>query len=371
MLKSGRPLALTMTINSATNEYRLTVQPGLKANLQQISLWLSLLLTLVLWVNAFASQQQDDPAYVQALKLYESGDARGAVASLQPYLKQYKEHADAWHILGVAQYNLGKLKDARKAFEQAVLLRPTYEPSRINLAFIALFANDLKKAEQEAAALLSINRQSAEAYYIFGKIKLWRDDIVGALLDADASLKANPDYANSYWLKTQALINSYIERDKKGLQKYETAPNQTETVQVRVFKAALESLERYLALRPKLKENVFWQQQLEALRTYAGSAEPIDLAESLTGSLRPKILSREKASYTEEARRNGVQGVVKLKVVFSSDGTIKHPLILRSLGHGLDEQCLLAASKIRFTPATRDGKPVSVIANLEYTFNLY
>jgi len=34
-------------------------------------------------------------------------------------------------------------------------------------------------------------------------------------------------------------------------------------------------------------------------------------------------------------------------------------------------QAIAAARKIRFTPAMRDGKPLTVIGSLEFTFNLY
>lgn len=43
--------------------------------------------------------------------------------------------------------------------------------------------------------------------------------------------------------------------------------------------------------------------------------------------LRPTILYKEKANYTEEARQNRVQGVVVLSVMFGADGRI-HDLII-------------------------------------------
>ena len=40
----------------------------------------------------------------------------------------------------------------------------------------------------------------------------------------------------------------------------------------------------------------------------------------MTPSLRPTILYREKAKYTEEARQNKIQGTVVLQVVFNVNG---------------------------------------------------
>jgi hypothetical protein len=50
---------------------------------------------------------------------------------------------------------------------------------------------------------------------------------------------------------------------------------------------------------------------------------------------------------------------------------VEHILILRSLPAGLTEQAIQSAKKIKFVPATRNGKPVSMIMELQYNFNLY
>jgi len=57
--------------------------------------------------------------------------------------------------------------------------------------------------------------------------------------------------------------------------------------------------------------------------------------------------------------------------IFADDGAIKHIMVLQGLSYGLTEQAIIAARKIRFTPADKDGKPISVMIILEYTFNPY
>lgn len=86
---------------------------------------------------------------------------------------------------------------------------------------------------------------------------------------------------------------------------------------------------------------------------------------------RPTILYREKARYTEEARQNKVQGTVLLNVIFTAEGRITSIRVVRGLPDGLTERAIEAAQKIRFQPATKNGSPVSVRGNLEFTFNLY
>jgi TonB family protein len=97
-------------------------------------------------------------------------------------------------------------------------------------------------------------------------------------------------------------------------------------------------------------------------RAAGGTAQP------MTAELRPTIVYREKAKYTEEARDKGVAGTVVLNVVFTADGKITNVRVVKGLPDGLTEKAIEAALKIRFNPAVKDGAPVSVSGNLEFTF---
>jgi TonB family protein len=91
----------------------------------------------------------------------------------------------------------------------------------------------------------------------------------------------------------------------------------------------------------------------------------------MTISIRPTLLYREKAKYTEEARQAKLQGTVALQAIFRSDGVMIVHRVTRSLPYGLTLQAVEAASKTKFTPAMKDGAPVSVRGSMEFTFNLY
>jgi len=84
-----------------------------------------------------------------------------------------------------------------------------------------------------------------------------------------------------------------------------------------------------------------------------------------------RALSRPHPSYTQAARNRGTTGVVRLTVVFSSTGKVTQIRVVYGLPHGLTEKAVEAARKIKFVPAMKDGKPVSVWMQLEYNFNLY
>lgn len=86
---------------------------------------------------------------------------------------------------------------------------------------------------------------------------------------------------------------------------------------------------------------------------------------------RPRLLSKPAPQYTEEARRNQISGTVLLRAIFSSSGEVVQIRALNTLPFGLTEKAIAAAREIKFVPAMKNGRPVSVYLNLEYNFNLY
>ena len=89
-----------------------------------------------------------------------------------------------------------------------------------------------------------------------------------------------------------------------------------------------------------------------------------------TNALQPRILVKEKARYTEEARQNGIRGSVILRVVFGADGRLYDIQVLHGLPQGLTETAIEAVKKIKFRAAVRNGAPVNVRMQLGYNFNL-
>ena len=86
--------------------------------------------------------------------------------------------------------------------------------------------------------------------------------------------------------------------------------------------------------------------------------------------VKARILQKFEPQYTFEARRARTTGTVVLKAVFSSTGNITNIRVISGLPNGLTEQAIAAARRIKFRPAMRDGKPVSMWVQLEYYFSL-
>lgn len=92
------------------------------------------------------------------------------------------------------------------------------------------------------------------------------------------------------------------------------------------------------------------------------------------GSLRavgfapPEFLTRVKPEYTPEAEQANITAVVEAMVVFRLNGEVGRCEIVRWAGFGLEESAERAIRELKFKPATRDGKPVSVRALIRYNF---
>jgi TonB family protein len=84
-----------------------------------------------------------------------------------------------------------------------------------------------------------------------------------------------------------------------------------------------------------------------------------------------RVLSKPEPQYTEEARKNQITGTVVLRAVFSSGGQVTQIRAVSGLPYGLTERAIAAARMIKFVPATKDGRQVSMWMQLEYNFNLY
>jgi TonB family protein len=87
-------------------------------------------------------------------------------------------------------------------------------------------------------------------------------------------------------------------------------------------------------------------------------------------SARPIPLNHPRPNYTEAARQQRVQGIVRASVLVGSDGLVKSVRILSGLPDGLDEEAICAAHEMRFRAAQNNGHPVSAWVTLEIEFNL-
>jgi TonB family protein len=103
--------------------------------------------------------------------------------------------------------------------------------------------------------------------------------------------------------------------------------------------------------------------QIAQRRSYADANESVDS--------KPVALNKPRPNYTEEARKNKVQGSVRARVLVGADGMVKQVRISGAgLSGGLNEEAILAAKQMRFQAAMKNGERVAYWVIIEIEFNL-
>ena len=69
---------------------------------------------------------------------------------------------------------------------------------------------------------------------------------------------------------------------------------------------------------------------------------------------------QQKVTYTEIAKRIGLNGKVVVEAVIDENGNVLDAKVIKELGGGLDEEALNAVLSTKFTPGKQRGKPVKV-----------
>jgi TonB family protein len=84
----------------------------------------------------------------------------------------------------------------------------------------------------------------------------------------------------------------------------------------------------------------------------------------------PSCIHCPDPSYTDPARRAGINGTSVFDVLISATGETAQLRPVKLLGYGLDEKAFEAIKRWKFRPATKNGSPVSVVVAIEVSFQL-
>jgi len=84
----------------------------------------------------------------------------------------------------------------------------------------------------------------------------------------------------------------------------------------------------------------------------------------------PAVLTEVKVPYPAEAKKNEVEGSVRLKVTLEATGEVKEVVVISGPGYGLNDAAREALKRFRFKPATKGGEPVGYTFIYTYTFEL-
>jgi TonB family protein len=84
----------------------------------------------------------------------------------------------------------------------------------------------------------------------------------------------------------------------------------------------------------------------------------------------PKVKRRVEPRYPDDARRNGVGGVVIMEAIIGADGHVKDVTLLKDQPWGLGRASLDAVKQWTFEPGTLNGEPIPVIFDLTINFKV-
>jgi TonB family protein len=341
-----------------------------------------------------APEQQQQPAAPpspereRGAELLTQGSFDAAAEALRRAVKRDPSDAEAWRMLGVSLGQSGDVKEARKAFEKVLKLRPASPDARAEFAYTLLLVGKERDARREAERALKLDPAHATARYVLTALKLRSGKAEAALKDAEALLRLKPEFPAAAALAGEALLNVYVEELDRVSKRYPVSPDTSEEVRrpvlekrdaalAPVFSRMQEAagrLEAFAAARPDKRTAEAWRELAETLRVYSRrGTRPLDAGPFRQAEVTRKavIISKPEPGFTEEARKENVTGVVRLRAVLAADGRVRHILVIKGLPHGLTEKAVAAARHIRFTPAERDGRPVPQFIILEYNFNIY
>jgi TonB family protein len=279
--------------------------------------------------------------YRRARKLYQKGKFEGAIEELYSAAGLREDYPEAQMLLAQALVAVERPREAIAA------LRGLTNGHRGSPQALKLFGqaycsmNRLNDAEETLLSAINLARRpDAESHYLLGLVRLRRQDYKGAIGEAHRALVLNPRCRQAYRLLSDAyLLNG----------------------------------------RPKLAERAL-RQQLKLVRGFSeikGVKQRLTLVSDMAKAgeepssyVALRIHRVPQPEYTEQARRNRVEGVVRMQVLFGESGSVKQCLVLQGLGFGLDEVSENAARQIEFTPAQLDGRTLSTWGGVVFRYNL-
>jgi len=134
----------------------------------------------------------------QAIAAYQAGDPATAARICRALVAAKRADATCYHLLGVAEGNLGRNDEAAAALAQACTLEPRNAEIWIARGLVEK-ARDKKPAAIEAfRTAISIDPASAAAHTNLGGLLMLGDDPTPSIAHFRAAIASNPDFGLAY-----------------------------------------------------------------------------------------------------------------------------------------------------------------------------
>jgi TonB family protein len=269
---------------------------------------------------AVCQQQETAEQFIERVKKAIKNDEWGrAQSGIKHALALEPESAEANFAAAQVYWHEGARSMAIDSLTKAIETQPIFPEAHFLLAQCLKESNKLEKAREEVNVAMSQGTPLFPAYRLLAEMDITKGDFDAAITSLETALRFSPGDDS----EDAARLREQIE-------------------QSRVF---AENLKRFAVL--------------EAGQKAPDIVRPVLL---LLNSAQPR--------YTDEARALKIQGSVLMGLLVTENGDVDSVLILRGLGHGLDEQAMEVARKLKFSPATRSDKPIPYWKKMSVEFNL-
>ena len=241
------------------------------------------------------------------------------------------------------------------------------------------------RAQSEIRQALALKPDSAEANLIAAQVYYHEGARSMAIDSLTKAIESQPIFPEAHFLLAQCLKES--KRLEKAREEVNVAISQGTPLfpayrllaEIDIakgdFDAAITSLEAALRLSPATdgEDAAKLREQIEQSREFAENLKRFAVFEAgqkAPDIVRPVLINLAQPRYTEEARALKIQGTVSMGILVTENGDVDSVLIFGGLGHGLGEQAMEVARKLKFSPATQGGKPIPYWTKLSVEFHL-
>jgi len=233
--------------------------------------------------------------------------------------------------------------DAKKELKLALALDKKLPAANLCLAFVYKQENKPKDAIKSVQAAINSQPNYPDAHYLLAQLLFETNDLARSRQEIDLAISQGANIRNVYVLSGDIYLTQHG------------------------YQSALESYEKALRLAgPNDDTAGMLRERIAALTNNVEFKSHRDDP----SYVRPRQLNAPRPHYTDEARSRGIQGKVMMGALVDQQGRVASLLILSRLGYGLDAEAVKAAQTLRFSPATREGKPIPYWFTFIVEFNL-
>lgn len=164
-----------------------------------------------------------DQVFAEALAQHQAGRLAAAEQGYRAILRQYPDHADSLHLLGVIGLQMGHAQQALGLIEHAVQLRPDGAIYRSNLGQVLERLGRFDEAEHAYRAAIEADPGCAEAFNNLGRLLQSKDHLREAESCFRNAIDLSPAYAEPHTnignlLKDRGDLDGAIAAFRRGIE---------------------------------------------------------------------------------------------------------------------------------------------------------